>query len=151
MIKASLDDMPFDAFSIARLHSQVAVDDVDPASDSFRKSDFSRSDRDLVDCRLDDAFFTRLKNGLKDDDADQETKAMAEKFIDDNMSKPFFEVQRERSEFDGPATLGQSLELREDFYAFSYLYQLRRAYLFEQDYYGDDSNCDSEPDSAREQ
>ena len=59
-------------------------------------------------------------------------------------------MQRERTEFDGPATLGQSLELREDYYAFTYLYQLRRAYLFEQDYYGDDSNNDSELDAARE-
>ena len=64
--------------------------------------------------------------------------------------KPFTEIQRERTEFDGPATLGQSLELREDYYAFTYLYQLRRAYLFEQDYYGDDSNNDSEMDAARE-
>lgn len=40
--------------------------------------------------------------------------------------------------------------MREDYYAFTYLYQLRRAYLFEQDYYGDDSDCDSEPNSERE-
>ena len=40
--------------------------------------------------------------------------------------------------------------MREDFYAFCYLYQLRRAYFFEQDYYGDDSCCDSEKEAARE-
>ena len=69
------------------------------------------------------------------------------------MSKSFTKYARVNrdTEFDGPATLGQSLELREDFYAFAYLYQLRRAYFFEQDYYGDDSNCDSELDNAREE
>ena len=40
--------------------------------------------------------------------------------------------------------------MRQDFYAFAYLYQLRRGYFFEQDYYGDDSNCDSELDAERE-
>ena len=70
----------------------------------------------------------------------------------DSKSKSFTKIARaDRStEFDGPATLGQSLELREDFYAFCFLYQLRRAYFFEQDYYGDDSCCDSELDEARE-
>ena len=45
------------------------------------------------------------------------------KFID-SKSKPFTKIAKEdrRIEFDGPATLGQSLELREDFYAFAYLY-----------------------------
>ena len=66
------------------------------------------------------------------------------------MSKAFCEAQKDRNEFDGPATLGQSLELREDYYAFTYLYQFRRGYFFQQDYYGDDSNCDSELDDARE-
>ena len=71
----------------------------------------------------------------------------------DSKSKSFTKIARaDRStEFDGPATLGQSLELREDFYAFAYLYQLRRGYFFEQDYYGDDSNCDSELDGEREE
>ena len=87
---------------------------------------------------------------MVDEDPEQYYKKQAVKFIDNNMSKPFSKAQKDRSEFDGPATLGQSLELREDFYAFCFLYQLRRAYFFEQDYYGDDSCCDSELDEARE-
>ena len=77
-------------------------------------------------------------------------KKLAEEFIDNNMAKPFGEVCKKRTGFDGPATLGQSLELREDYYAYTYLYQLRRGYLFEQDYYGDDSYNDSEQEDEKE-
>ena len=66
------------------------------------------------------------------------------------MSKKFGEAQKDRNEFDGPATLGQSLELREDYYAFTFMYQFRRGYFFMQDYYHDDSNCDSEWEDERE-
>ena len=128
----------------------MAIADIDPAADAYHNAQPGGPERDLVDCKLDETFFTHLKNGLHDDDPDQHYKKEAEKMIVEKFEKPFSDAQRDRSEFDGPATLGQSLELREDYYAFTYLYQLRRAYLFEQDYYGDDSNCDSELDSERE-
>ena len=146
MVKASLAGLSTEIMASA---SSVVFDDVDPASDNYRSA-VGREERDLVDCKLDDQFFTHLKNNLHDEDPEQYYKKQAEKYIDNNMSKPFSKAQKDRSEFDGPATLGQSLELREDFYAFCFLYQLRRAYFFEQDYYGDDSCCDSELDEARE-
>ena len=114
------------------------------ADGSFKKVGADRLD--LVDCNITKEFIVRLKSNLCADDP--VIKKEAEKFIDDNVLKPFTKYAKEdrSTEFDGPATLGQSLELREDFYAFAYLYQLRRGYFFEQDYYGDDSNCDSEMD-----
>lgn len=51
-----------------------------------------------------------------------------DEYIDNIMLKPF--KKKKRDDFEGPATLGQSVTLREDFYAYSYLYMLRRAYFF---------------------
>ena len=65
------------------------------------------------------------KREYEDDDVAKEV----DKYIDDVIFKPF--KKKERDNFSGPATLGQSLTLREDFYAYAYLYMLRRAYFFE--------------------
>ena len=48
----------------------MSVHDVDPASDSY-KSAKPGTERDLVDCKLDDQFFTHLKDGLRDDHLEQ--------------------------------------------------------------------------------
>ena len=45
--------------------------------------------------------------------------------------------------FDGPLRLGTSLELREDFYAVSYLYQFKRAVILND---GVDSDWDESSD-----
>ena len=107
MIKASIENLPSDAYSSAiGGASQVKVADIDPAADAYHKVEGSGKERDMVDCKLDAAFFEQLKNGLQDDDPDQYYKKKAEKMIDEKFVKPFSEAQRERSEFDGPATLG---------------------------------------------
>ena len=87
-------------------------------------------------------FLKRLKGKRADEDED--VAKDADKYVDNVILKPF--RKKPRDDFLGPMTLGTSLQLREDFYAYAYLYQLRRAYFFEQDYYGDDSDCDSDYD-----
>ena len=88
-------------------------------------------------------FLQRLK-GKRSYEEDEGLAKLVDKYVDTVINKPFQSKLRKRTEFEGPATLGKNLPLREDFYAYAYLYLLRRAYFFEQDYYGDDSNCDSE-------
>ena len=80
--------------------------------------------------KIDDAYLERLK-AMKLEDEDEDLAKEIDTHIESVMKKPFLKKIKERSEFDGPATLGQSLKLREDFYAYSYLYQLRRGFLFE--------------------
>ena len=91
-------------------------------------------------------FLLRLKG--KRAHEDEELAELVDGYVDNVIFKPFQQKRLERTEFEGPATLGKSVTLREDFYAYTFLYMLRRSYFFEQDYYGDDSNCDSEYDDA---
>ena len=72
-------------------------------------------------------FLKRLKGKRADEDEDVAKEV--DKFIDNVILKPF--NKKERDDFTGPMTLGQSLLLREDFYAYSYLFMLRRSYFFE--------------------
>jgi len=53
------------------------------------------------------------------------TKAAKEKLND--LGKPYMEQDRDR--FDGPARIGKSLDLREDFYSSSYLNCFKLEYI----------------------
>ena len=46
---------------------------------------------------------------MVDESPEQTYKKEAEQFIEDKMRKAFNEKQRERTEFEGPAKVGQSL------------------------------------------
>ena len=63
----------------------MGIADIDPAADAYRKVEDSGKERDMVDCRLNAAFFDQLKNGLQDDDPDQYYKKKAEKMIDEKL------------------------------------------------------------------
>ena len=74
----------------------------------------------MVDLCKTPSDFAKLKRMREGDDPDV-SKAAA-RYIEQNMEQPFTVISQDRDLFDGPATLGQSLELREDYYAFTYLY-----------------------------
>ena len=60
---------------------------------------------------------------------EEELAKEVDDYVDNIIFKPF--TKKERTDYEGPATLGQSIALREDFYAYTYLYMLRRSYFFE--------------------
>jgi len=49
--------------------------------------------------------------------------------------------ERERGRFEGPASVGDFLRLREDFYSYAFLYELKRDTLFKD---GEDSGDDED-------
>ena len=79
---------------------------------------------------------------LLEDDATETIERKANEQIKKLMLTRYTEKTRSKSK--GPGSYGQALSLKEDYYAFTFLYQFRRGFLFEQDYYGDDSNNKSE-------
>ena len=74
-------------------------------------------------------FLLRLKG--KRAHEDEELAKLVDDYVDNVIFKPFQQKRLERTNFEGPATLGKSVTLREDFYAYTFLYMLRRSYFFE--------------------
>ena len=58
----------------------------------------------------------------------EEQKELAKPILE-KMKRPYKDKIRNR--IDGPMNLGSSLELREDFFAYSFLFKFKRGYIFE--------------------
>ena len=100
-----------------------------------------------MDALSDHSYYEKLKVKLDGEDPVVRRRIKNE-FFPMLMDKSYAEVFKEKNKYFGDyskPTIGSSIKLNEDFFAFTYLYQLRRSYLFEQSYYGND-NSDEDSD-----
>ncbi len=64
----------------------------------------------------------------------------------DSILEPYADQNRDCS--DGPRNIGSSLQLTDDFYAYTFLTKLKRRYVFKKD---DDSGSDTEDNDDERQ
>lgn len=88
-----------------------------------------------------DELRTRLS-----DETDEQNKTA--KFILKGMRKPY--KKKYRDSHDGPRNMDQGIELREDFYAYTFLYMLKRKVLFDDGDSSEDSDDETVPENEPE-